>query len=190
MKYVRDFKSLKNCTPFGGGTGFLPRLISLYAIQCSEDEPKFRFLIRFPANGCDALSNSQSFHPNTTLVGEGPWDEKKNRLCMVACRILNPMGSKRSARVGDFSIRLSLSYPAIWTIRNSSTIIGQLWNNKTVYPQISSIFLTDFCIRNFCARAKANVYIDLHFVVINSNLLYFDSLFSVTIDRTFSDTLK
>ncbi|CAK9183013.1 unnamed protein product [Ilex paraguariensis] len=132
LEYVRDCKSLKDCTPFGGVIGFLPRLLSLYAIQCSEDEPKFRFLIRFPARNYDAYSYSQSFHPNTTLVGEGSWDEKKNRLCIVACRILNPMGSKRSAQVGDCSIRLSLSYPAIWTIRNSSTIIGQIWTNKTV----------------------------------------------------------
>ncbi|GFS34632.1 DUF2921 family protein, putative [Actinidia rufa] len=72
------------------------------------------------------------FDPTTSLVAEGLWDGNKNRLCIVACRILNSTDALGNARASDCSIRLSLTFPAFWSIRNRNSIVGQIWTNKTV----------------------------------------------------------
>ncbi|KAB1201053.1 hypothetical protein CJ030_MR0G005168 [Morella rubra] len=41
-------------------------------------------------------------------------------------------GSWANAVVGDCSIRLSLLLPAIWSLRNRSTIVGEIWSEKDV----------------------------------------------------------
>ena len=72
------------------------------------------------------------FDPETTFIAEGPWNEKENRLCAVACRILNFTDSLTNAFVGDCSTKLSLSFPARLSLRNRSTVVGQIWSNKEV----------------------------------------------------------
>ncbi|XP_058210062.1 uncharacterized protein LOC131322670 [Rhododendron vialii] len=95
--------------------------------SCSEKEHKVQYVIKF-GSGYQYLA----LDPNTALVGEGSWDEKKNQLCIVACRFLNSSDSLDNARVGDCSIRLSLWYHAFWTIRNRTSVLGQIWTDKTV----------------------------------------------------------
>ncbi|KAK2982607.1 hypothetical protein RJ640_024667 [Escallonia rubra] len=121
-------KRCTNCTPFGKSITYLPTGISLYAFQCSEEDTKLRLLIIFP-DRTNTNVYQQPFDPNTTLVGEGSWDMKRNRLCVVACRILK---TSADTRVGDCSTRLSLRFPAVWTIRQSHRIEGQIWTNKSV----------------------------------------------------------
>ncbi|KAE8652716.1 hypothetical protein Csa_014286 [Cucumis sativus] len=65
------------------------------------------------------------------MVGSGIWDQKENRLCAVACRILNYTQSLTDASVGDCSIRFSMIFPAVFSIRNRSTVEGQLWSTKS-----------------------------------------------------------
>ncbi|GFZ15485.1 DUF2921 family protein, putative [Actinidia rufa] len=75
----------------------------------------------------------QPFHgPMKMLGAEGSWDEKRNQLCIVACQILYSADLPRNAHVGDCSIRLSLRYPAFWSIQSRNSIFGQIWTNKTV----------------------------------------------------------
>ncbi|KAK3034962.1 hypothetical protein RJ639_033340 [Escallonia herrerae] len=127
LKY--ESKCMQNCTPLGDTIGYVPSLMSLYAIQCSEDEQKLRYLIEFPNNSY--VSHSRAFDHTAALVGEGTWDGRKNQLAVVACRILDATGALSSAHLGDCSIRLSLWYPATWSIGKSITIEGQIWTNKT-----------------------------------------------------------
>ncbi|KAA8523899.1 hypothetical protein F0562_010322 [Nyssa sinensis] len=130
LEYASKCDSLQNCTPFGGGIGYLPHGMSLNTIQCSEEEQKLRYFVQF-SNSSNAWYYQNS-NLNATLVGEGSWDTKKNRLCITACRILNVTDSLGNVNVGNCSIRLSLRFPAVWSIRNKSAIVGQIWTNKMV----------------------------------------------------------
>ncbi|XP_074347172.1 uncharacterized protein LOC141686004 [Apium graveolens] len=118
---------LKNCSLLDGNLQYMPPYISLHAIQCHRFEKKMRFLVRLTNK---SFIRSEMFHPNTTLVGEGSWNEKTNRLLIVACRISNS-NKFGSAHVGDCSFRLSLWYPSVWSIRNRNKAMGQIWTNKT-----------------------------------------------------------
>ncbi|KAK9906973.1 hypothetical protein M0R45_002583 [Rubus argutus] len=72
------------------------------------------------------------FVPSTTFIAEGEWDEKGNRLCSVACRILNFTESLTSALVGDCSTKLSLRFPVRLSLQNRSAVVGQIWSDKKV----------------------------------------------------------
>ncbi|XP_023768392.1 uncharacterized protein LOC111916981 [Lactuca sativa] len=72
----------------------------------------------------------QSFNPNITLIGEGTWNGAKNELCIVACRILNQTDPLESAHVGDCSVRLTVWFPGIRSIKNTHTTEGQIWSTK------------------------------------------------------------
>ncbi|KAI7980428.1 hypothetical protein LOK49_Contig148G00003 [Camellia lanceoleosa] len=98
--------------------------MSMVSIQCSEDERKVRFLIQFGKGSY--MVYDQPFEPNSTLVAEASWDAEKSQLCIVACRVL------KDDHVGDCSIRMSLRYSALWSIKNREAIVGQIWTNKTV----------------------------------------------------------
>ncbi|KAK9209228.1 hypothetical protein WN944_001592 [Citrus x changshan-huyou] len=72
------------------------------------------------------------FDPIRTLVAEGYWDDKMNKLFIVACRFLNSAESSANAYIGDCTTRLSLSFPSIWSIRQSRNIVGEIWSKKAV----------------------------------------------------------
>ncbi|KAI5333231.1 hypothetical protein L3X38_023361 [Prunus dulcis] len=128
IKYSSHCDFSKNCSPIFASN--LPRFVLLKAIECSEDTRRLRVLVQF----ADSRRpwNQRPFVPNTTLVWEGSWDAKKNQLCVVACHFLDAADSWNNTHVGDCSTRLSLRFPAIWTIGNTSSIVGQIWSNKTV----------------------------------------------------------
>ncbi|KAL6314787.1 hypothetical protein AAG906_027136 [Vitis piasezkii] len=111
-------------------TGLITGICSMLrreAIQCSEYERRSLVLVKFQSD-----EHYQPFHPNMTLVGEGWWDAEKSRLSVVACRLSNLKNSLANAQVGDCSVRLSLRFNTIWSIRNMSMMLGQIWSNKTV----------------------------------------------------------
>ncbi|TXG66930.1 hypothetical protein EZV62_008205 [Acer yangbiense] len=130
LEYASDCNSSKTCNPFGDDVGFLPQLMSLNTIQCSPDGQSLRILMEFPNSNYFGFYHS--FNPNTTFVGEGTWDWKKNRLCVVACRFTKRNASLSNSEVGDCSIRMNLRFPAIRSIRNMTVISGQIWSNKSV----------------------------------------------------------
>ncbi|XP_048442603.1 uncharacterized protein LOC125478468 [Pyrus x bretschneideri] len=153
-------------------------------IECSENTQRLRVLVEF-----EDSSNFwyRRFDPNTTLAGEGSWDAEKNQLSLVACRFLVAAGSWNNTSVGDCSTRLSLRFPAVWTIGNSSSMVGKIWSNKTVtesgyfekitfeslgddigrilipgakykYTKINTV--NKLCPKKETARGKTNVYAD------------------------------
>ncbi|KAK4420358.1 hypothetical protein Salat_1986100 [Sesamum alatum] len=128
LQYAADCRRAdQHCSPLGAGDGFLPGFLSLNPIQCSGDERRERYLAMFQ----NASYADRSFGLNSTLIGEAVWDDENHRLVLAACRVLNPV-SHSGSPVGDCTLRLSLNYPSIWTVRNGIEIVGQLWSNRSV----------------------------------------------------------
>ncbi|KAI3755788.1 hypothetical protein L1987_55594 [Smallanthus sonchifolius] len=118
----------KNCSLFGQDNGYLPTFMSLYGIQCSREDKKLRFLVEFQDRRYTPYD--QSFRPDISLIGEGTWNGTKDELCIVACHILNQSDPLGTARVGDCSIRLTLWFSAVWSIKKTHTTEGQIWTTK------------------------------------------------------------
>ncbi|OMP04684.1 hypothetical protein COLO4_09388 [Corchorus olitorius] len=132
LHYSSNCRSTKqNCLPFGGGiAGYLPGFVSFRSISCSGVKKRSRVLIEFRNNSY--VENYQFFNPNTTLIGEGTWDEKKNRLFVFVCQFLDIGESWSNAHVGDCTTRLSLRFPAVYSMRRTSNVMGQMWTKKSV----------------------------------------------------------
>ncbi|KAK8622730.1 hypothetical protein V6N13_117634 [Hibiscus sabdariffa] len=108
----------------------LPGSMSLAVINCTDVQKRVQIFLKFEDN-TKFSSLFHRFNPNTTLIGEGMWDEKKYQLHVLLCRFLDIANSWSNARVGDCTTSLSLRFPAIWSIKETSTIMGQIWTNKT-----------------------------------------------------------
>ncbi|XP_021595162.1 uncharacterized protein LOC110602045 [Manihot esculenta] len=129
LMYASGCDSAKRCKLLGEGVGFLPGVMSMRLITCSHDRPSLRFLLEFPNSSY--ADYYLPFSPNTTFVAEGSWNSKKNQLCVVACRISTTTNSLSSSLVEDCSIRMSLRFPSVWSIRKRSAIVGHIWSNKS-----------------------------------------------------------
>ncbi|XP_008780444.4 uncharacterized protein LOC103700269 [Phoenix dactylifera] len=126
LDYGSDCSS-PNCGPFGTSHDLF---MSLNQIQCTEDG-RFHFYIGF-SNGSEHPYNSL-FVPEKSLVAEGFWDPSGNRLCVMACRILNIQGdSLATASVDDCTIGFRLWFPEVLSIKSTSSVVGHMWSNKNV----------------------------------------------------------
>ncbi|KAH1120907.1 hypothetical protein J1N35_004067 [Gossypium stocksii] len=123
-------RSSKKCLPGDGEIAKLPCSISLSAINCTGVLKRVRIFLKFDDN-IKHSRHDKRFDPSTTLIGEGIWDDKKNQLHVLLCRFLDIENSWSNAHVGDCTTRLSLRFPTIWSIKETSTIMGQIWTNKT-----------------------------------------------------------
>ncbi|KAE9461899.1 hypothetical protein C3L33_06224, partial [Rhododendron williamsianum] len=129
LEYMEDCGSV-NCDPLGGGSGgILPGFMSFNDIECTI-EGRVRYLIDFANTSYNGYH--LPFNPSTVLVAEGVWNGKKKHLDLVACRILNFKDTVAKASLGDCSIRLSLRSPSTMTLRSRSTVVGQMWSNKSM----------------------------------------------------------
>ncbi|KAE8691875.1 Detected protein of unknown function [Hibiscus syriacus] len=128
LEYSSGCDSSKRCSPFGDVIGYLPTMMSLSMIQCSADRLSLRFLIEFRNNSYRGYYSSPNI--STSLIGEGTWDAKSNRLCIIACRIYDALSSLETSRVGDCTTRLSLRFPAVLSIRYTGTVVGEIWSLK------------------------------------------------------------
>ncbi|MED6135316.1 hypothetical protein PIB30_045363 [Stylosanthes scabra] len=135
LEYSADCNSPKNCTPIDGSSEQLPTLMSLKGIQCSHSEKhRMRVLLEFSNNSFHYGWN-QDQNPKNMLVGEGWWNKKSNVLCVAACHIKEISSSSDGTHVGDCSVRLRLRFPSILSIKNTSSIVGEIWSNKTAKEQ-------------------------------------------------------
>ncbi|CAL5200887.1 unnamed protein product [Lathyrus oleraceus] len=138
LEYTHECSSSKNCTPIvSGSSDQLSSHMSLKGIECSSSHIKkhrVRVLVEF-SNSVDYYwnRNNQSLNTETMLIGEGWWDEKKNMLYVVLCHFIGgrKSSSLNGTQVGDCSIRLRLRFPSIWSINSTSSIVGQIWSNKS-----------------------------------------------------------
>ncbi|KAL8468027.1 hypothetical protein ACS0TY_031323 [Phlomoides rotata] len=126
LEYKNDCSSV-NCNFLRrGNDNFMPSVMHFNEIECLEDG-RVRFLLGF-----GDLRHSGfrlPFDPNLTLVSEGRWDGKKRRLNMVGCRIF---GDGDEGFVGECLVRVSLRFPARWTLRDRSSVVGELWSSISV----------------------------------------------------------
>ncbi|XP_022715877.1 uncharacterized protein LOC111275048 [Durio zibethinus] len=131
MKFELDYG--KDCDKVGCSfvikdVNYSPSFMFFRKIKC-VDEGKMQILLGF--SNYSRIRTSFPFDPNTTLIGEGAWDEKKNRVCGVACRVLNFRNSLTRASVGDCSIKFSLRYPKVLSLRNRDSLVGKIWSDKS-----------------------------------------------------------
>jgi len=131
LEFSPECNSSKNCTPLSESSGQVPSLMSLKGIECSLANNKYRLRVMVRFLNTSDYWVGKIFNPKTTLVGEGWWDEKKRMLCVVACKIMAKAPSMAGSQVGDCSTRLSLRFPSTWSIKSTSTIVGQIWTNKS-----------------------------------------------------------
>ncbi|XP_073137760.1 uncharacterized protein [Henckelia pumila] len=130
VEHGRECDNAQTCPSRGLVNGFLPHEVSLFPIQCYGEERMIRYVVRFENDSYAGYN--ENFNLNATLIGEGSWDDKKNQLLIVACRILDPVNHFGNGTIGDCSLRLSLRYPSILTIRNQAKLVGRIWTKKTV----------------------------------------------------------
>ncbi|THU53486.1 hypothetical protein C4D60_Mb10t14930 [Musa balbisiana] len=114
-----------NCGTLSSSFGFSARFLSFDMIQCSKNG-WLHLYIEF-SNSSD-LSYDIPMVPKKSMVGEGYWDHVKNRLCLIACHILEG-SSQASPSVGDCSIGLSLWFPTVVTLRRND-VVGHMWSTK------------------------------------------------------------
>ncbi|KAM5588231.1 hypothetical protein ABKV19_006594 [Rosa sericea] len=116
--------------PLGGDVGYVPKFFVFRRTRCEDG--KMQMLLGFPNSSFHGRGSTFPFEPRTSLIAEGEWIEKENRVLAVACRILNFTESLTNAVVGDCSTRLSFRFPARVSLRNRSSIVGQIWSNRAV----------------------------------------------------------
>ncbi|KAH7836829.1 hypothetical protein Vadar_006158 [Vaccinium darrowii] len=129
LEYLEDCGSV-SCDPLGGGhDGILPDFMSFNNLECASDG-RVRYLLDFSNTSYSGVQ--LPFNPSTVLVAEGLWNRTKKHLDLVACRISNVKDTLAKASLGDCSIRLSLRFPSTLSLRSRSTIVGQMWSNKSI----------------------------------------------------------
>ncbi|KAL3519761.1 hypothetical protein ACH5RR_017910 [Cinchona calisaya] len=104
----------------GKGNIMLPSSMIFRKIECLECG-FVRYFLEFQKSNVKLSSE-----PNETLVVEGKWDGEKNRLDMVGCRILDGQGT-----VEDCSVRLSLIFPLVYSLRQRNFMVGEIWSNRS-----------------------------------------------------------
>ncbi|OMO65156.1 hypothetical protein COLO4_31473 [Corchorus olitorius] len=127
LDYGKDCDKV-NCSSIIKDVKYLPSFMFFRQIKC-VDTGKIQILLGFPNSS--EIHPFFPFDPNTTLIGEGAWDEKKNRVCGVACRVLNFRDSLSRAYFGDCSIKFSLRYPKVFSLRNRNSVMGKIWSDKS-----------------------------------------------------------
>nr|XP_027102663.1 uncharacterized protein LOC113723903 [Coffea arabica] len=128
LDYKSNCESV-NCDVVHGGKGdsALPSSMTFDKIECLENG-YVRYLLQF-----GTAQMKLSSEPNETLVAEGKWDGAKKRLDMVACRTVDGQGT-----VGDCSIRLSLRFPMVLSVRQRNSLVGEIWSSRS--PNESGYF--------------------------------------------------
>lgn len=148
LEYENDCRT-GNCNFLGRANGdLMPSVMYFNEIECLEDG-RVRFLLGFGDLGHNGYL--LPFEPNMTLVTEGRWDAKKKRLNMVGCRIFS---DGDEGFVGECLIRVSLRFPARWTLRDRSPVVGELWSTRNANESGYFGRVTFSSIKNRHIRAR------------------------------------
>ncbi|KAH7837203.1 hypothetical protein Vadar_010948 [Vaccinium darrowii] len=99
--------------------------------MCSAIMSAGRLVLKYMED-CGYNGHRSPFSPSTLLVAEGLWNGMKKHLDLVACRIFNVEDTMGKASLGDCSIRLSLRLPSTLSLRSRSTVVGQIWSNRSM----------------------------------------------------------
>ncbi|XP_039037445.1 uncharacterized protein LOC120174755 [Hibiscus syriacus] len=127
LEYEKDCDQV-NCSSIIRDVKDAPSIMFFRQMKC-VNEGKMLILLDF--RNSSSISAFPPFDPNTTLIAEGAWDEKKNGVFGVACRVSNFRDSLNGASVGECSIKFSLRYPKVFSLRNRDSIVGKIWSDKS-----------------------------------------------------------
>lgn len=128
LDYGNHNCSVSNCSPFDGKSGFLPHFMTVGGIQCS-DGGRLHLYLGF--SNSRHYSHNVPFVPERTIIGEGIWNGKKNRLCIVGCQLSNFTDSLASTSVGECTVRFTLRFPAVLSIRVRNMAMGHIWTDRS-----------------------------------------------------------
>ncbi|KAF2316308.1 hypothetical protein GH714_041649 [Hevea brasiliensis] len=127
LMYASGCDSAKNCNPLGEGVGFLPGVMSLSLIECLHDRPSLRFLLEFPNSSyADYYPLQSKYNISCRRIME--FQEKSAMYCCLSNFDCNKF--LNSFLVEDCSMRMSLRFPSVWSVRKNSAIVGHIWSNK------------------------------------------------------------
>ncbi|KAG1335044.1 hypothetical protein COCNU_03G011630 [Cocos nucifera] len=95
--------------------------------------------------GFSNVSNHRydGFVPEKSLVAEGFWHPTGKRLCIMACRILDIQGDSHSlatASAGDCSVGFNLWFPAVLSIKSTSSAVGYIWSDTSFLKDLESLW--------------------------------------------------
>lgn len=102
--------------------------MSFDKFSCEESNKRVRALISFHNN----VEFYRADNLEASLIAEGIWDAVENMLVFKACRFYNASGSLDEISIGDCNIRISWRFPAVWSIQDSSAVLGRIWSIKPV----------------------------------------------------------
>ncbi|XP_075645115.1 uncharacterized protein LOC142616114 [Castanea sativa] len=111
-----------NCNPLRVSIEYLPSRFAYRGVRCDQRSRKVQLLLGFRKF---IAMESEFPSPNATLLRVLGM-RKRIKFCGIACRIL------ANASVGDCCIGFSLRFPAVISLRNSSSIVGEIWSKKDV----------------------------------------------------------
>lgn len=125
LEYTADCK-IVNCNFLGSGIQnfTFPDYMFFNEIECWESG-EVRYLLGFHHEAYNGVK--MAFEPDTTLIAEGKWDGENRRLDMVGCQILDSENKHT-----DCSVRIVLRRPTVFTLHQRSSIVGEMWSNKSV----------------------------------------------------------
>ncbi|XP_020100639.1 uncharacterized protein LOC109718690 isoform X1 [Ananas comosus] len=98
--------------------------MSLILSSCSDDDDRFHVFVEFSDSDDYNYRTTTALVPGKSMVGEGFWDHKTNRLCLLACPVLS------DTSIGDCYVGLSFWFPSYLSIKTRSLVLGRMWSNK------------------------------------------------------------
>ncbi|KAM6550221.1 hypothetical protein CsatB_000029 [Cannabis sativa] len=123
-----------DCDVLGKSLGFVPTHMFYHKTRCSTNETKWQMLLSFSNSTVD--SPRFSFTPKSSFIAEGEWNAKDNRFCGFGCRVMNFTESFANAYVGDCTVGFNLRFPASFSLRNRSSVVGEIWNTTSIAKKI------------------------------------------------------
>jgi Protein of unknown function (DUF2921) len=125
------------------------RFLSTSQIVCSDAGKVHLSMILSNENKPFSPSDGKAILPGQSLVAEGVWDHHNSKLCLSACRVTDK--ENNPSVIGECSLSLSFWFPATFSLKQRSTMVGRIWNTSDVSNnnanKIVSLYSIDSYIR-------------------------------------------
>uniref|UniRef100_A0A0E0PR27 RING-type E3 ubiquitin transferase n=1 Tax=Oryza rufipogon TaxID=4529 RepID=A0A0E0PR27_ORYRU len=107
--------------------GLHQRFMFINRMRCADDGAVRAYVVF--ANQTD-VSAYYFMLGEKAMVVEGFWDEKRSRLCLKGCHVVNSGPSRADLAVGECGIGMSFWFPAVWSLQERSFAAGLVWNTS------------------------------------------------------------
>ncbi|KAL5231652.1 hypothetical protein ABZP36_030428 [Zizania latifolia] len=113
--------------PTASSLGLHQRYMFVNRMRCADDGAVRAYVVF--SNQTDA-SMYYFMLGEKAIVVEGFWDEKRSRLCLKGCHVMNSGPSRADLAVGDCGIGMSFWFPEVWSLQERSFAAGLVWNTS------------------------------------------------------------